>query len=110
MNEISWNCVVQGSSRNFPLLFLHGFMGSSFEWMEIIINLKKSCYCLALDLPGHGKTEIKGNDSCYSIQFTAKEICRFLQDLTFLGFLNPGLVLRRYSVNPGVSFGYHQLD
>ncbi len=81
MNEISWNCVVQGSSRNFPLLFLHGFMGSSFEWMEIIDYLKKSYYCLALDLPGHGKTKINANDSCYSIQFTAKEICRFLQDL-----------------------------
>ena len=36
---------------------------------------------MALDLPGHGKTKINANDSCYSIQFTAKEICRFLQDL-----------------------------
>ncbi len=81
MNEINWNCVVQGSSRYFPLLFLHGFMGSSFDWMEIINHLKKIYFCLALDLPGHGKTKINANDSCYSIHFTAKEICRFLRDL-----------------------------
>ena len=37
------------------ILFLHGFMGSHYDWNELAQSLSKKYSCLLLDLPGHGK-------------------------------------------------------
>ena len=42
------------SFRPDRVLFLHGFMGSSDDWAEMIEVLADTCHCLAVDLPGHG--------------------------------------------------------
>lgn len=38
-----------------PLVFLHGFMGSSDDWIRVVSHLENRT-CFAYDLPGHGKT------------------------------------------------------
>lgn len=45
-----------GNSDHPAVLFLHGFMGSSQDWNEIIAKISGSYFCIALDLPGHGKS------------------------------------------------------
>jgi len=45
-----------GQPSNPPILFLHGFLGSSNDWHSTITNLQHDWHCLALDLPGHGKS------------------------------------------------------
>lgn len=45
---------VCGSVKNLPILFLHGFLGSSDDWEEVICQLEKKFYCIAVHLPGHG--------------------------------------------------------
>lgn len=43
--------------RDAPaLLFLHGFLGSSQDWQPVIDRLKDRYRCLAIDLPGHGRS------------------------------------------------------
>jgi 2-succinyl-6-hydroxy-2,4-cyclohexadiene-1-carboxylate synthase len=37
---------------------MHGFLGSSRDWLKIISDLSSDYYCLAVDLPGHGKSVI----------------------------------------------------
>lgn len=44
----------QGCSKKLTLVFLHGFLGSSNDWSEIIDLLKDDYHCIAIDLPGHG--------------------------------------------------------
>jgi 2-succinyl-6-hydroxy-2,4-cyclohexadiene-1-carboxylate synthase len=45
---------VSGDPRRPAILFLHGFMGSSADWDDVIPALGERHYCLAPDLPGHG--------------------------------------------------------
>ena len=43
-----------GYIDNPTLIFLHGFLGSSNDWIETINLLKNDFNCIAIDLPGHG--------------------------------------------------------
>ncbi|MBM3163615.1 MAG: alpha/beta fold hydrolase [Chlorobi bacterium] len=45
-----------GFRSNPGLVLLHGFLGSSEEWLPVSEVLEKSFYCMIPDLPGHGKT------------------------------------------------------
>src|SRR4028118_75665 len=37
-----------------PVVFLHGFMGSSADWRKAMAALEGSHRCIAVDPPGHG--------------------------------------------------------
>ncbi len=45
-----------GNPSNQPLVFLHGFLGSSLDFSPLITSLQEKYFCLALDLPAHGKS------------------------------------------------------
>jgi len=62
-----------GNPEKFPLVFLHGFMGSADDWAEISQSLVDDYYCFAFDLPGHGKTKVISNDD-YLIENCASKI------------------------------------
>ncbi len=36
-----------------PIVFLHGFLGRSEDWLEVCASLPL-CHCIGIDLPGHG--------------------------------------------------------
>lgn len=46
----------QGSASQPPLVLLHGFLGSSYDWHELLPHLSQDYYCIAVDLPGHGRS------------------------------------------------------
>lgn len=70
-----------GDSRKPLILFLHGFMGNSHEFDEAIALLSNDFYCLTVDLPGHGKTQILGGDECYTMANTAQALIKLLDNL-----------------------------
>lgn len=39
-------------------VFLHGFLGDKEDWLPIIRALALTHHCVALDLPGHGRTSV----------------------------------------------------
>ena len=43
-----------GSKTSPPLLFLHGLLGLTEDFLSMIATLKKDFYCIGIDLPGHG--------------------------------------------------------
>ena len=45
---------VSGHPERPTVLFLHGFLGSSADWNDVVAALEKDFYCLVVDLPGHG--------------------------------------------------------
>ncbi|MDJ0518695.1 MAG: 2-succinyl-6-hydroxy-2,4-cyclohexadiene-1-carboxylate synthase [Trichodesmium sp. MO_231.B1] len=63
------------------ILLLHGFMGSSNDFIEIIPQLSKKFCCLTVDLPGHGKTKVFGSEEDYNMLNTAKVLIDLLDDL-----------------------------
>jgi 2-succinyl-6-hydroxy-2,4-cyclohexadiene-1-carboxylate synthase len=71
----------QGSPTNFPLVFLHGFLGSCQDFASIITHLSQDFYCLALDLPGHGKTQVNGSPDYYKIDKIAQAIIDLLSQI-----------------------------
>ncbi len=70
-----------GSSNKPVILFLHGFMGNSHEFDEAIILLSNEFYCLTVDLPGHGKTQIFGDGDRYTMANTAMALIHLLDEL-----------------------------
>jgi len=67
-----------GNRRGQPLLFLHGFMGDCQEFDPILPYFWDDFYCLTIDLPGHGQTEVTGDDSHYGMEKTAIALIDFL--------------------------------
>ena len=58
---------------------MHGFLGSSSDWKNIINGFFLDYYCIAIDLPGHGLSEIDKSTNSYNIENTAKYIVELLQ-------------------------------
>lgn len=50
------NYLISGSGDK-NILLLHGFLNSSFMWEEFILRWKNDYKIIAIDLPGHGKTD-----------------------------------------------------
>ncbi len=79
-NSIDFNIVQSGDNEKDPILFLHGFLGNSADWNKIMDALSQQYHSVAIDLPGHGKTIISGNDNNFSIEKTAGAIARMIEN------------------------------
>ena len=77
----NWHFKIIGDSTLPPLLFLHGWMGCGEDYAGIIEVLRSRFYCIAIDLPGHGKTEVIGGDIGYGFTNTAIGIIQLLDSL-----------------------------
>lgn len=68
--------------RNLPVvLFLHGFLGSQEDFDGTIAHLVDQFCCLAVDLPGHGQTQVQGDAEQYSMPQTAQALVDLLDQL-----------------------------
>jgi 2-succinyl-6-hydroxy-2,4-cyclohexadiene-1-carboxylate synthase len=76
-----WHFTLTGNPTLPPLLLLHGWMGCCEDYTEIIELLRSRFYCIAIDLPGHGKTEVVGGDIGYGFRNTAHGIIQLLDTL-----------------------------
>lgn len=57
---------IKGRSKNsIPLIFIHGFSGSSNSWNTIREGINKRSY--AIDIPGHGKSMFNDMKSDYTL-------------------------------------------
>lgn len=73
----------EGSSgdREPALLFLHGFMGSGQDWMEVVEALPER-RCILVDLPGHGLSADCPID-CHPMPRVARALVVVLDELEF---------------------------
>ncbi|MGL5133717.1 MAG: 2-succinyl-6-hydroxy-2,4-cyclohexadiene-1-carboxylate synthase [Planktothrix sp.] len=72
---------INGNINQPIILFLHGFLGNSQDFNTRISPLFPQFCCLTLDLPGHGKTQVLGEDSCYKMPETATALIEVLNHL-----------------------------
>ena len=54
------------STGHAPVLFLHGFLGGAEDWAPLLAALGLERRCVALDLPGHGSTQVIPSSSSSS--------------------------------------------
>ncbi len=86
---MSWLQDKYWRENEIPILFLHGFMGSAEDWQPVIdgwninapVRSRHSPACLALDLPGHGKTKVMGSEAFYGMSPVAAGIVQLLDNL-----------------------------
>lgn len=44
------------------VVFLHGFLGTGGDWISVMKAISGSARCIAVDLPGHGRSKLLGQD------------------------------------------------
>ena len=71
---------VSGDLLSPAVLFLHGFMGSSTDWREIMAVIGDQTFRIAVDLPGHGASLGLPPDT-YTIEGATRAVIRTLDDL-----------------------------
>ncbi len=79
INSYCFNYILLGDRQKPVIFFLHGFMGDCNDFSRVIPYLSDFC-CLAVDLPGHGKTEVNG-DAHYRMPQLAQAITMLLKHL-----------------------------
>lgn len=75
--------------QNNVVMFLHGFLGTSEDWIPIMKAISGCARCIAVDLPGHGRSKMQdqtGNgtaeEPCFSIEVVADILCKLLCSIT----------------------------
>lgn len=61
-----------------PLVLLHGFTGSSENWHELMNALSRTFRVIAVDLPGHGRTEKTDDVTRYDMSRVASDLAQLL--------------------------------
>jgi 2-succinyl-6-hydroxy-2,4-cyclohexadiene-1-carboxylate synthase len=74
------NYEISGDQPSPAVLFLHGFMGSSADWREVMGAMEDRTYCIAVDLPGHG-TSLGLTAEAYTIEGGARAVVNTLDGL-----------------------------
>lgn len=78
--DIKINYKIVGDISKTKIVFLHGFMGSLNDWLDVADKISNSHCSLLIDLPGHGETIFK---SKYDIEIVSNEISKLIVDLGF---------------------------
>jgi 2-succinyl-6-hydroxy-2,4-cyclohexadiene-1-carboxylate synthase len=72
---------MNGLSRKPPgVLFLHGFMGSSADWQDVVAAICDRASCIAPDLPGHGASPGLTPEA-YTMEGSAQAVIHTLDEL-----------------------------
>ncbi|MFX0039657.1 MAG: alpha/beta fold hydrolase [Promethearchaeota archaeon] len=92
--------------EGIPLLFIHGWLGSSLEWAYQLFHFNLKKHIIMLDLPGFGKSDKLNID--YTIDFFTKYILKFLKLLGYneiipIGHSLGGLIAQNITIkNPNL--------
>jgi len=85
-----------GNINNPTLFFIHGFLGSSYDWIEMIRYYDDNYHVIAIDLPGFGASEksLNYNYSRENQADTVIELIKSLQlkDVTLVGHSMGGMI------------------
>lgn len=81
LDYYKFNYYLTGNEEQPKIVFLHGFTGNCQDFNSIISKLSQNYCCLAVDLPGHGKTRVTGDETCYDMSNTARSLIALLDEL-----------------------------
>ena len=79
--DYQFHMQVTGSTGNPAVLLLHGFLGRGRDWLEVMQRLADRYYCLAPDLPGHGRTKVIDGEDAYGMEGISEALAGVLKEL-----------------------------
>ena len=79
INDIEMSYYTLGDKNKYPLIFLHGALVFTDYYNDLIEDLSKEYYIIAIDIRGHGRTTI-GNNS-FSFTQISNDIIQLLDQL-----------------------------
>lgn len=79
-NRYQFHFSALGQPKQPVILFLHGFLGDCREFESVIQLLSTDFRCLSVDLPGHGLTQVTGEED-YTMPRTAAALVNWLNQL-----------------------------
>ena len=71
----------EDSGKGMPLLLLHGFKGTASDWKPFTPELSKYYRVIAIDLPGHGRSDFMDTTNVYLHKRAAEYIIGLLDAL-----------------------------
>ena len=95
---------VGDEGKGFPLVLIHGFLGSSKMWNPQIDFFKKNFRVITPDLPGFGKSnKIKSHNNIYSIADTILENLKIkkIDNYYLLGHSMGGMIVQEMAKKDG---------
>ena len=88
VNDINMYYYTLGDNQKPPLIFLHGSLAFSELYKKIITSLSDNYYVIAVDMRGHGRTEI--GDETFSYYTMANDIVSFADLMGITEFYSVG--------------------
>ena len=79
VNGIDYFYQVQGSGP--ALLLLHGFTGSSANWLDFLGPYSKHFQVVLIDLPGHGRSSSPPSPERYAIEMVSRDLITIIKAL-----------------------------
>jgi len=82
------NNLVKGAAAKPSLVFLHGLLGSTADWQQIVTHLSSDYQCICIDLPGHaGSQSVTANDFQHVQQLIIATLAQYeLEHIVFIGY------------------------
>lgn len=82
------------------IVFLHGFLGTSEDWIPIMEAISATRRCISFDLPGHGKSQPTENNLEKILTRKSNSFEQFMKEIVkVISSITPGkVVLVGYSM------------
>ncbi|XP_042431039.1 protein PHYLLO, chloroplastic-like isoform X2 [Zingiber officinale] len=91
--------------NNRTVVFLHGFLGTSEEWIPIIRSISASVHCISIDLPGHGESKLQSlvdKSSKQRLDLSVESVANILLKL-ISGITSGKVILVGYSMGARIA-------
>jgi len=84
----SVNNLGKGAAAKPSLVFLHGLLGSTADWQQVVAHLSADYQCICIDLPGHaGSQAVTVNDFQHVQQLIIATLAQYeLEHIIFIGY------------------------
>lgn len=91
--------------QNNVLVFLHGFLGTSGDWISIMKPFSSTARCISIDLPGHGGSKVHnhGNNKANQDSFISTEVISNLLSKLIHKLTNTRVVIIGYSMGARIA-------
>ncbi|PKH07483.1 2-succinyl-6-hydroxy-2,4-cyclohexadiene-1-carboxylate synthase [Moritella sp. Urea-trap-13] len=98
----------QGAVAKPSLVFLHGLLGSTQDWQQIVSHLSPDYQCICIDLPGHaGSQAVTANDFQHVQQLIIATLAQYeLEHIVFVGYSLGARIAMHIASEPAANWPY----
>jgi len=100
--------LAEGDAIKPALVFLHGLLGSTQDWQQIVAHLSSDYQCICIDLPGHaGSQAVAINDFQHMQQLIIATLAQYeLEHLVLVGYSLGARIAMSIASDPAVNWPY----